>query len=165
MDQPKIKAELDRWLVEFVEANSSALNNWPPCPYAKSARLSGMIGTVFCEVSEFDSVLRESIQQLQHKDVIVICFDHNMIDPVELQSWVEGMNKMLMPGDYVILEDHPDAPEYVNQVKMNFGHCGLLVVQKLSKLNTASDRLRSQGYYDVWDQAALDQVVTWRVNQ
>lgn len=162
MDQQKIKTELDRWLVEFVEVNNSALNNWPPCPYAKAARLSGMIGTVFCEVSEFDSVVRESIEQLQHKDVIVVCFDHNMIDPVELQSWVAGMNKMLMSMDYVILEDHPNAPEYVNQLKMNFGHCGLLVIQRLSKLNNAADKLRSLGYYDSWNQRALDEVVSWR---
>ena len=162
MNQSKIKGQLDHWLAEFVEANNSELANWPPCPYAKAARLSGMIGTVFCEVFEFNSVIRESMEQLQNKDVIVICFDHNMINPVELQSWVAEMNQMLMPMDYVILEDHPDAPEYVNQVKMNFGHCGLLVVQKLTKLNNAADRLRSQGYYDSWNQRELDQVVSWR---
>ena len=162
MDQTKIKAQLDHWLVEFVEANNSELTNWPPCPYAKAARLSGMIGTVFCEVFEFNSVIRESMEQLQNKDVIVVCFDHNMINPVELQYWVAEMNQMLMPMDYVILEDHPDAPEYVNQVKMNFGHCGLLVVQKLTKLNNAADKIRSQGYYNSWNQRELDQVVSWR---
>jgi hypothetical protein len=45
---------------------------------------------------------------------------------------------------------------------MNFGHCGLLVVQKITKLNNAADRLRSQGYYDSWNQRELDQVVSWR---
>lgn len=162
MDQLRIKQELDRWLVEFVEANNSQLNNWPPCPYAKAARLSGMISTKFCEVSELYDVVRESIETLEHKDVVVVCFDHRVIDPVDLQEFVASMNKTLMPADYVILEDHPDAPEYVNSVKMNFGHCGLLVIQKLSKLNNASDRLKSQGYYDSWDQKALDEVVTWR---
>jgi hypothetical protein len=48
---------------------------------------------------------------------------------------------------------------------MNFGHCGLLVVQKLDKLNTASDQLRDKGYYNHWDQAAIDQVVSWRKNE
>jgi hypothetical protein len=45
---------------------------------------------------------------------------------------------------------------------MNFGHCGLLVIQKLSKLNNAADKLKGQGYYDTWSQQALDEVVTWR---
>jgi len=162
MNQQYIKAELDRWLVEFVEANNPQLGDWAPCPYAKAARLSGMISTKFCEVSELYDVVRESIEILEHKDVVVVCFDHHMINPVELQEVVSGMNKMLMPMNYVILEDHPDAPEYVNGVKMNFGLCGLLVLQKLSKLNTASDKLRSQGYYNTWDKKALDEVVNWR---
>jgi hypothetical protein len=162
MDQLKVKAELDHWLVEFVEATNPQLGNWAPCPYAKAARLSGMISTKFCEVSELYDVVRESIETLEHKDVVVVCFDHHMIDPVELQEVVSGMNKMLMPVNYVILEDHPDAPEYVNQVKMNFGHCGLLVLQKLDKLNNAADKLRAQGYYNTWEQREIDEVVTWR---
>jgi hypothetical protein len=67
-----------------------------------------------------------------------------------------------MANNYVILEDHPDAPEFVNGVRMNFGYCGLLVLQKLDKINTASDQLRVKGYYDHWNTAALDQVVNWR---
>lgn len=162
MDQNKIKQQLDQWLVEFVETNNSALNNWPPCPYAKAARLGDMISIKFATVSEFVEAIRESIDTLAGKDVVVICFDHNTISPEHLQEFVQGMNQTLMPADYVILEDHPDAPEYVNGVRMNFGACGLLVLQKLSKLNTASDKLRAQGYYDSWDQKALNEVVTWR---
>jgi hypothetical protein len=162
MDQAHIKSELDRWLVEFVETGRPELGNWPPCPYAKAARLSGMIGTKFATVTEFVDVIRESVDTLTSKDVVVVCFDHNTISPEHLQEFVQSMNKMLMPTDYVILEDHPDAPEYVNGVKMNFGLCGLLVIQRLSKLNNAADKLRSQGYYDSWDPKALTEVVTWR---
>jgi len=162
MDQIAIKQQLDQWMVEFVEANHSALNNWSPCPYARAARLSGMISTKFATVPELRDVVRESMTTLETKDVVVVCFDHHNISPEYLQEFVADMNKMLMPLDYVILEDHPDAPEYVNGVKMNFGKCGLLVIQRLSKLNSAADKLKSQGYYDTWDQEALDQVVQWR---
>ena len=162
MDQEKIKAELDKWMVEFVEATHSQLGNWAPCPYAKAARVSNMIELVFASVPELMTAVRNSTERLAHKDVVVICFDHNNISPEELQEFVAGMNKTLMLADYVILEDHPNAPEYVNGVRMNFGHCGLLVIQKLSKLNNAADKLKSQGYYDTWDQKSLDDVVTWR---
>ena len=162
MDQDQIKQHLDQWMVEFVESANPALNNWPPCPYARAARLGNMISIVFAEPIEFVNVIRESKTTLEQKDVVVVCFDHNTIGPEDLQEFVAGMNKTLMPADYVILEDHPDTPEYVNGVKMNFGHCGLLVIQRLSKLNNAADKLKTQGYYDSWDQAALDEVVTWR---
>jgi hypothetical protein len=162
MDQELIKTKLNQWMVEFVEANNPALGNWAPCPYAKAARISGMISTKFANISELRDVVRESMVTLETKDVVVICFDHHNISPEYLQEFVADMNKMLMPLDYVILEDHPDAPEYVNGVNMNFGLCGLLVIQKLSKLNTAADKLKAQGYYDSWDKKALDEVVTWR---
>jgi hypothetical protein len=162
MDQLKIKEELDRWMVEFVETNHAQLGNWAPCPYAKAARVSNMIEVVFASVPELMSAIREGVDTLATKDVVVVCFDHDTISPEQLQEFVASMNKELMLIDYVILEDHPDTPEYVNGVKMNFGHCGLLVIQKLSKLNNAADKLKSQGYYHTWDQKTLDDVVTWR---
>ena len=69
-----------------------------------------------------------------------------------------------MQEDYVVLEDHPDKLEYVNGVNMNFGKCGLLLIQKLSKLNEASSQLKAKGYYDHWNQQVLDDVVNWRNN-
>lgn len=162
MNQDQIKSALDQWMVEFVEKSNPALDGWPPCPYAKAARLGNMISVCFSEVPEFMDSIQQSIEELQHKDVVVVCFDHHNISPELLQEFVSGMNRTLMPQDYVILEDHPDTPEYVNGVRMNFGLCGLLVIQKLSKLNNAADKLKSQGYYDTWDQVALDEVVSWR---
>jgi hypothetical protein len=45
---------------------------------------------------------------------------------------------------------------------MNFGKCGLLLIQKLSKLNAASEQLKQKGYYDNWPAESLDSVVSWR---
>jgi len=162
LDQDEIKQRLNHWMVNFVEANNPQLGNWPPCPYARAARLGNMIEVRFASVPELIDAVRAAADALSSKDVVVICFDHTAISPEYLQEFVRGMNQALMPNDYVILEDHPDSPEYVNGVRMNFGHCGLLLLQKLSKLNNAADRLKTQGYYDTWDQAALDDVVTWR---
>ena len=162
MNQILIAEQLNQWLQEFVEQPNSGLRDWPPCPYARQALINNKISIKFCEVFEFMDVIRESLETLEEKDVVVICFNHNQIDPVSLQEYVVGVNKTLMPANYVILEDHPDSPEFVNGVKMNFGLCGLLILQKLDKLNTAADQLREKGYYDTWDQAALDSVVAWR---
>ena len=162
MNHTDIVEKLINWMKDFVEVPNSLLGNWPPCPFARQARINNKISIKFCEVFEFMDVIRESLETLEEKDVVVICFNHNQIDPVSLQEYVVGVNKTLMPANYVILEDHPDSPEFVNGVKMNFGLCGLLILQKLDKLNTAADQLREKGYYDTWDQAALDSVVAWR---
>ena len=94
---------------------------------------------------------------------MIVCFDHTKISAQELEKLIKVYNQqVLMARNYVILEDHPDAVELVNGVHMNFGHCGLLVIQRLDKLTTASEQLKSKGYYNTWSQSELDQVVTWR---
>ena len=162
MNQTEIVEKLNKWMTEFIEVPNPKLGDWTPCPFARQARVNNKISIKFAEIFEFTDVIRESIETLEHKEVVVVCFNHNDINPVELQSYVQGMNKTLMPINYVILEDHPFSPEYINGVCMNFGICGLLVIQKLDKLNTASDQLREKGYYKHWSNEDLDSVVSWR---
>ena len=162
MNQKDITEKLNKWMIEFVEEPNPKLGDWAPCPYARQARVNNNIAIKFAEMLELTPVLRENIDTLENKEVVIICFDHNQIDPVDLQEYVTGMNNTLMPMGYVILEDHPFSPEYINGVSMNFGICGLLILQKLSKLNQASDQLRDKGYYTNWSQQDLDSVVTWR---
>lgn len=162
MNQDEIIAKLTKWMVEFVEVPNSKLGDWAPCPYARQARINNNISIKFAEVSEFTDVIHASKETLENKEVVVVCFNHNNIDPVELQEYVTSMNKTLLPMNYVILEDHPNTPEYINGVCMNFGECGLLVIQKLDKITTASEQLREKSYYNYWNQKDLDDVVTWR---
>ena len=162
MNQDEIVRNLTKWMTEFIEMPNPKLGDWAPCPYARQARVNNKIGIKFTEVFDFENAISESIELLEHKEVIVICFDHLTIDPISLQEYVKNKNNTLLPSNYVILEDHPDSPEYINDVCMNFGECGLLVIQKLDKLNKASDQLREKGYYNHWTQKDLDEVVTWR---
>ena len=162
MDQSQIVRNLSKWMTEFVEVPNPRLGDWAPCPYARQARVNKNISIKFAEVVEFDKVIRESLETLENKEVVVVCFDHLTIDPISLQTYVKNMNEMLLPINYVILEDHPDSPEYINNVCMNFGECGLLIIQKLDALNAASDQLREKGYYGKWSLDNLDDVVNWR---
>jgi hypothetical protein len=162
MNQQAIAEQLKKWMTDFVEVPNPKLGNWAPCPFARQARVNNNISIKFATIPELRDVTRESLETLETKEVVVVCFDHKQISPSELQTFVQDMNETLMPINYVILEDHPDSPEYINEVNMNFGECGLLVIQRLDKLNKASEQLKEKGYYDVWSQRDLDDVVTWR---
>jgi hypothetical protein len=162
MNREHIMLELTSWLVNFVEAPNPLLGDWAPCPYARAARIDNQIEIVFADSKELDVAVEQALPTLENKDVIIICFDHTQIQSITVEKLVETINQNLMPRDYVILEDHPDRSELVNTVSMNFGKCGLLLVQKLSKLNTASNQLKQRGYYDNWSSESLDYVVSWR---
>lgn len=158
MDEAQIQQDLEHWLTNFVEQPNPLLNNWPPCPYARQARLSNKILTVFDSPLEID----QYVNQLANYEVVVLCFDHTKFSASQIELFTKHVNSILIWQDCVVLEDHPDSEEFVNGVKMNFGKCGLMILQRLSKLNTAADQLREKGYYTTWSKENLDQVVNWR---
>jgi hypothetical protein len=172
MNSKEIKAEVIAWLKTFVEKPNNLLGGWAPCPYARQARVNNKIQIEFSETILLEAAVKDNLFLLDEdpidgsepeKDVLVICFDHKDITPDELTEVVEKLNRELMPDDYVILEDHPEeAEDQVNSVDMRFGKCGLLLVQRLSKLNEASDKLKDKGYYDNWSEGELNYVVNWR---
>ena len=162
MNLSEVKQHLIDWIIDFVEKPNPMLNNWAPCPFARQARINNKIEIQFSEINTLISYVNNSLPLLEFNEVVIICFDHTQIDVTSLQEIVSNLNKRLMKNNYVILEDHPDSVEYVNNVHMNFGHCGLLIIQKADKLAVASEQLNIKGYYDAWSKQELDSVVSWR---
>jgi len=172
VDIKEIKTELITWLKTFVEKPNPLLGGWAPCPYARKARIDDKIYIELTETQLLEAAVLDNIFWLEDtagewvvadKDVVIIAFDHNEITVDELSEFVDTMNNKLIKDDIIILEDHPHAEaDKVNGVVMNFGKCGLLLIQRLSTLNEASEQLKAKGYYDHWDDAALNYVVNWR---
>jgi hypothetical protein len=163
MSVDDIKSKLYAWLETFVEVPNDRLNGWSPCPYARQARLENKIKIVEAEASNiFYNIFCHLDSLNEVYDVIVYCFDAS-IDPKYLSMCTEELNRYRHHSGYVFLEDHPSVEEYVNGVKMNFGECALILAQKLDKLNNASEKLKQKGYYDVWSEENLNDVVNWRI--
>lgn len=162
MDHVLLRNQLHIWLSTFVEIPNQKLGNWPPCPYARRARIDNKFSIIFADDHNLNKSINDAKTLLQSQDVVVICFDHKANSADYIQQFVKDINKILMKEDFVVLEDHPDTPEFINGVCMNFHECGLLLMQRLSKLQEASSQLHSKGYYDLWSTQDLDNVVTWR---
>lgn len=158
IDQSTVEQALLKWMQEFVEVSHPSLGNWPPCPYARQARLSNNL-----LIKPGHTPYTDCISLLNYdwaKEAVV--FWYAEFDSAEFVAQVETANKELLPKNIVALEDHPDSEEIISQVKMNFGYCPIIIAQQLDKLNLAADHLRSKGYYDTWSQSDLDKIVTWR---
>lgn len=161
MDQEQVRKKLTQWLINFVENPNPLLGNWAPCPYARQARLANKIHVVFDSPLE----IANYVTFLDDYDVVVLCFDPADYSAGQVELFTKHINSILMWQDFVVLEDHPDSTEMVAEVCMNFGECGLMVLQKLTKINQAADLLRAKGYYDGWSEENLSQVVNWRYIQ
>jgi hypothetical protein len=152
-----MKNEIQKWLDEFVTQPNPLLNGFPPCPYARAAIVD------YVETDHVSNSL-EHLLENWNDDIQVVCLytATENYTPEGLSYIVKEFNKVAMPKDIVALEDHPEDEEDVNGVKMNFGKCIIILVQRLTKVNEASELLRKKGYYDTWSKENLDDVVNWR---
>ena len=53
-------------------------------------------------------------------------------------------------NEYIVLDDHPENKEEVENFKLNFGKCPLIFVQARKKLSEAREWLETKGYYKNW---------------
>ena len=150
-----------QWISDFVSKPNPLLNNFPPCPFAKQAMLEKKIDF---EVADKDINLYLCEKSGRWTDdVDVCCIFVPGVDPDTLSNLVMDVNKnYLMPMNLLALEDHPQAEENVNGVIMNNGKYPIVLMQRLSKIQNFSNILKKQGYYDVWSEENLDDVVNWR---
>jgi hypothetical protein len=158
LDQSTVESSLLKWMEEFVEKPHPSLGGWPPCPFARQARLTKNI-----DIRQGQDPYKDCVSLLDYewsKEVVV--FWYNDISPKSFIDLVNRANSVLLEKDIVALEDHPETEEIIADVKMNFGLCPIIVLQKNSKLNQSADQLKEKGYYHSWSQSDLDKIVTWR---
>jgi len=154
----EVKEYILKWIEEFVSVNNVNLNNWPPCPYARQAVLDNKILWY-----EFDSDILENLIDQEWDNNYDLCIIHTPgVSSDYLSEQVYKANSFLMPKDIVCLEDHPDDIEEINGVIMNNGKYPLIFKQKLSNLQMFSETLKRKGYYDIWSEQNLEDVVNWR---
>lgn len=158
LTQELVTSALLKWMEEFVEVPHPSLGGWPPCPFARQARLSHNI-----DIKPGQDVYADCLSLLQYnwsKEVVIFWYDN--IDAELFVKDVVRANNTLLAKDIVALEDHPATEEIIAEVKMNFGLCPIIVLQKNSKLNIAADQLKEKGYYHSWSQEDIDKIVSWR---
>lgn len=155
MDLDQVKADIEAWLVNFVEVPHSALGGFPPCPYARSARLKKSY-EVYLGSDPYYDLKNRARYGMGNKEVII--YAYNPVEwPHELfAASIESANtEHLLRADILALEDHPDDIENVNGVIMNQGKYALALVQSLSDLNAKAKLMASKGFYDSWPEEYL----------
>lgn len=156
------KAFLEKWIVESLSQPHQILNDLPICPFAKNAYLENKV-----KILEVTDYVREITDQLTVWDddyeVVVFVCPHDIL-AAEFVENVGILNEKFMPSNLVLLEDHVDLEEKINELVFNNGKYNIVLVQRLDKLNQAAEKLHKTGYYQNWPKDYYEQVVTWRNN-
>ena len=153
MDFVQAQIDIITWITTFVERPHPALHGWPPCPFARQARLQAQL--------EIRPGVIDPYTDLMHVDmgermIVIYVYEPDDIDAVRFGQQIDGVNRgFLLARDLIALADHPATPEDVLGVSMNQGRWALAMVQPLSKLNQFSRQIAAKGYYNGWPEDYL----------
>jgi hypothetical protein len=150
-----VQADIEKWIVDFVEVPHPSLGGWAPCPYARKARLDRDF-EVKLGLAPLHDLIKISKHGLGGKSVVIIVYDPAVHDYEDFNSALDIANReFLLPNNLLALEDHPADPEIVNGVVMNHGTYALALVQSLSDLNEKAQLVANKGFYDTWPEKYL----------
>ena len=155
IDLEQATQDIERWIVEFVEVPNPVFGGWPPCPYARSARMKRSFDVRLGKDPYFD-LKNLARWGLGKWEVIVLVYDPKEWSHEQLSVSIDHANReFLLFKDILCLEDHPDDAEIVNGVCMNQGTYALALVQSLSELNAKAKLMAAKGFYDAWPEDYL----------
>jgi hypothetical protein len=150
IDLAQAKLDIEHWIENFVEVPHPALGGWPPCPYAKKARLERDFDVRLGMDPYFDLV-NLSRDGLGGKSVVIYVYDPVTWSYEQFAYSLKSANEnYLLKQDILALEDHPADPEWVNGICMNQGTYAMAMCQSVADLNVRAKHMASKGFYDTW---------------
>ena len=153
MDFDRAQQEVLTWIVGFVEQPNALLQGWPPCPYARQARLQNLLEL---RPGIADPYSDSELAEMGDLDVIGYIYDPGQFSADQFNALVDRANQdWLVPRDMIALADHPGDQEVINGVVMNQGTWAIMFLQSLSKLNHHARLLARKGFYDQWPEDYL----------
>lgn len=164
MQQQQVEQDILNWMQNFVEVPHPALGGWPPCPYARAARLANehdiRVGT-----TPTADLIAVGEHWPADKKIVIFVYNTQAWPYAEFHSAVQRANQeFLLERDIIALEDHPSAVEMVRGVCMNQGQYALIMCQRLGELNARAIALSGQGYYHNWPSDYLEDLFQYRAN-
>ena len=93
-----VKADIESWLINFVEVPHPALGNWAPCPYARKARLENKY-SVRIGTDLYADMLDVAQEGMGDQDVYIYAYNPQGYAPDDFEDAVDSINEeTLEPG-------------------------------------------------------------------
>ena len=164
------------WSKHYLEVPNLHLGGVPACPYAKKAWHDDKVWVVVkTKHSTYKKELNNCIKNLDFskKDILIFCDPYYSYNPDELHLATEDYNDWYNRKDIYFMSFHPSNPATEKEQEFLVNPEGfipnvdsalkysMMLVQKFSQLQQASDKLHKQGYYKSWpDEYYRDVVVS-----
>ena len=170
------------WSKTFLEVSNVHLGGLPACPFARKAWTDDKVWvSVKTKNSTYKKELNDCLKNLDFtkKEILIFCDPYYSYSPDDLHEATEDYNYWYNKKDIYFMSFHPSNPATVEEQKFlvspteepeeNVSYpeykYSMMLVQKFSQLQQASDKLHKQGYYKLWPDEYYQDVVVSRANK
>ena len=155
-----IVQEMRDWSSHALQKINPNYNNLPACPYARAAWEQDKVGFCFKYNKDWQDLYTLVSQWDDSKDVVIL-IDFCPLPIDEMDSYLNMLNDMISEGifinkDMFLMGFHPDDEDndflddedFESATSTSDVSYAMIFLQRLTKLQEASDALRVKGYYD-----------------
>ena len=175
--EEQIREDVRKWSLNYLEVPNVHLGGMPACPFAKKtwADKKVLVETK-AKHKWYKSQLNKHIKNLNFKyhDLLIFCDPYFNYSLQEFQDVIDDYNNWYNKKDIFFMGFHPSNPANEDEqeflVTPNGEHpqvesdmrYSMMLAQKFSQLQEASDKLHKAGYYDKWPKGYYQDVVVSR---
>jgi hypothetical protein len=166
MNSDNIKQDVYGWVRDYIEINHEFYNyKFPPCPFAKSARLKGLLDIQVWQKGSYYQFAEQWATDMQSNDnytVRILVFPHRMKYHFWMKNRIAALNKKIVAKDLYAqigsaIKTQSQYPGILEQ-----GPYGIVIINRLSDILNGHQSLLKTDYYKPWSIEHYDAVVTRR---
>jgi len=171
--------DIRNWSANYLEVRNEHLGGMPACPFARS---TWKLKKVRIEVKPKKLWYKKTLNEILEKfnwnkhEILIFCDLYYNYSPDDLGDVTEAYNDFYNSKDLYFMSFHPDNPatveeqeflvhpgdDYDYSISYPIYSYSMMLVQKFSQLQEASDKLHRMGYYDKWPRGYYNEVVKSR---
>ena len=172
-----VKQDVRKWSEHFLEIPNKHLGGFPACPFAKKTWNDNK---VLVEVKRknkwYKTELNQYLKQLDFSvhEILIFCDPYFNYSLEDFQDTIDAYNNWYNKKDIFFMGFHPHNP--ANEEEQEFLvtpngdtpivesdlEYSMMLAQKFSQLQEASDKLHRIGYYEKWPKGYYQDVVVSR---
>ena len=180
----KIIKDVRKWSELFLEVPNKHLNGFPACPYAKKTwQEKNVLVEVKPKNKWYKSQLNRHLDNITFNDkiygkegydLLIFCDPYFNYSTDNFQDVIDEYNDWYNTKNLFFMGFHPDNPANVEEQEFLVSPLGkempeengynysMMLIQKFSLLQEASDKLHKSGYYKEWPVGYYQDVVASR---
>jgi hypothetical protein len=175
--QKEIKKDVRKWSEEFLEIPNKHLGGMPACPFAKKTwNDNKVLVETKRKYKQYKPELNTHLKQLNFDmhDILIFCDPYFNYTLDQFQDIIDDYNDWYNKKDIFFMGFHPLNPANEEEQEFLVSPNGsppivesdleysMMLIQKFSLLQEASDKLHRIGYYEKWPKGYYQDVVVSR---